>query len=40
MVIITIRNIGGAMHRRFTAPGGLELELPICAPIPELLRFD
>lgn len=33
-------NLGEAIHRRFAALGGVDLDLPPREPMPELLRFD
>ena len=34
------RNLGEAIHRRFAAMGGVELELPDRDPVPEPPSFD
>lgn len=33
-------NLGEAIHRRFAALGGVDLDLPPREPMPEPLRFD
>lgn len=33
-------NLGEVIHRRFTAMGGVELDLPPREPMPEPPRFD
>lgn len=34
------RNLGQAIHRRFAALGGIELDLPPREPMPEPPKFD
>ena len=34
------KNLGAAIHRRFAALGGVDLELPPREPMPEAPHFD